>query len=265
MARKNRATPGQVQKWAMQAFKRMTDDRRYASFETTAPEVNPRVEPQQELNELDWGDNVLKTAPWTDMPKEPEIQEQAPSPEPMPTPAPEKKNAPKPMQPAAQLASAVPELRSDIPETSELPQDASPQAPQPKPAPRRSRQAEPQIQPSAEPQARSPKERTRTRASRPVKTPPIVPPKPTDIGPTPVKMLNDQIKGMRPQALEQVNFDFNQWNFDELEALQGESLANTVADFAEQNTELMERIANLLAILTMRLRLVENTLDTIGG
>lgn len=263
--RKNRATPAQVQKWAMQAFKRMTDDRRYASFETTAPEVNPRVEPEQEANTLDWGDNVLKTAPWLDSPKEIEIKEQAPVQEPMPTPAPEKKNAPKQMQPTAQLASTVPELRSDIPEASDLPQVASPQVSEPKTAPRRQRQAEPQIQPSAEPQARSPKERTKTRASRPVKTPPIVPPKPTDIGPTPVKLLNDQIKGMRPAALEQVNFDFNQWNFDELEALQGESLANTVADYAEQNTELMERIGNLLAILTMRLRLVENVLDTIGG
>jgi hypothetical protein len=263
--RKNRATPAQVQKWAMQAFKRMTDDRRYASFETTAPEVNPRVEPEQEANTLDWGDNVLKTAPWLDTPKEIEIKEQAPSPEPMPTPAPEKKNATKSMQPAAQLASTVPELRSDIPEASELPQDASPQAPAPQTRPRRTRRRERPIQVPSEPMQTAPKDSRPVRPARPVKTPPVIPPKPTDIGPTPVKMLNDQIKGMRPAALEQVNFDFNQWNFDELEALQGESLANTVADYAEQNTELMERIGNLLAILTMRLRLVENVLDTIGG
>lgn len=274
MAKKKRATPQAVQREAMAAFKKLSDDRAWAALQANPTVDLPRIPAVGNTGELDvdLSDNVLMAAPWTDSPQEPQP---APQQEQKPTETERKTQAEK--APTAN-ETEIPEASIDVYSTSIQPMPEStvdlqakpvfvnPMVPDQKPTKGvRQAQAVSEGKPSKQSrtkQASGSAKPTSTTRTAQAKTPQGSSAKRAK---TPVPFINDMMDQSPNMTLDQVEWNMQQIMANQMQAISGEETSESISVFSEQTVSILERITQHLAVLTVRLRLVENVLDRIGG
>ncbi len=255
----------------MAAFKKMTDDRAWALMQSQ-PQIKPASMPRSKIprsgNEPE--DNVFLAASWIDIPLPMIGVAQNEIPDTLP-------EAPK--QSIPETETKTPKQPSQEPAQTEQPQ---PQAPKPTEPmneiniiwepPVKAGDRQPQIDQPQQPRRQRPPKAPREKPPKPQRQRPprqgSPRPKPPNYVPgrTPSPALDSMdFRGFSPYDTEQIDFDQEAFRNSQMNNMIGEELGDTQSVFYEQLVDIMERQTQQLALLTMRLRFVENLLDRIGA